>query len=662
MTPMVTRLPGFALLIALPLMSFPARAADALPAQVARLAEQVRRAEAVRDIKRLQAIYVYYLQLGLWDEASSLFSRDGAIGEGAKRTTGKEAIAAYLRKTIGNGAAGIAQGRLYAEFVYAPVVTLAVDGMKGKGRWHTFVADARYGVSADWSGTIQENVYVLEDGRWKIEMLQPYPLFSGAYETGWKNVDPVLRAVPFHFSVDSLGIPSTHLQEGWTAPAGTPQPSLGEIERRVTRLNDESQIQNLQNAYGYYVDRRLWDDVADLFAADGVMEAAGDKAKGPRAIRAMLEGTAPAGLRTGELNDHLQFDLVVTIAPDGQSAIARGLELGMVGKANVAGAWTVATFENDYVKRGGKWMLAHMRLYPRAQTDFLQSWAKSALASAPLAKAGEPVPAAQAALQYPGAAFPALRFVNPVSGAATRYAADETIIALAPPAQNPAAPAAGSEAGDPAARLAEAARQLAVASAYDGAENVSTAYGYYIDEFLWRPIGDLFSRDGWKELSYVGTYQGNERVYQSLVRRYGSGGRFTPSMAIHQKVQPVTTPAPDGQSARIHLRLFQLGTGPNPGGSQIGGHYENMAVIENGLWKISGMDLDYVWTGNITTGWVKIDPTTNTRNLPPSGLLADYPPDRGLRGPSTAPFPELLPVALHFRNPVSGREPPLLLR
>ncbi|MBN8831146.1 MAG: nuclear transport factor 2 family protein, partial [Sphingomonadales bacterium] len=467
--------------------------------------------------------------------------------------------------------------------------------------------------------------------------------------------DPVLRAVPYHFSVETLGLPSTHLQDGWTPPAKS-TPALADVAGRVARLKDESEIQNIQNAYGYYQTRRMWDDVADLFAPDGVMESGADMARGPRAIRAALEAVAPLNLKAGELNDTMQFDTVVTIAPDGRSATARGFQFAAIGKANDWGAWTLATFENAYVKRGGKWMVAHMHLFPRARTDYAQGWARSAIPQALLGKAGRAVPGKQAALQYPNAAFPALSFANPVTGQAPAYPAGMAVLPLtgaAPPADPAAAPA-------PA--LPEVERQLAWASAFDGAENVSNAYGYYIDEFLWRPIGDLFSSRGWKELSYVGAYAGNERIYQSLVRRYGGGGRFVPNMQEHQKVMPVVTPSADGRSARIHLYLFPLGTGPQASAAaHNAGHYENQAVIENGLWKIEGMDLDYIWRGGYGKGWVQVDPNGANTNAPPPRLKTEYPPDGELRGPNEPPWPNMEPLALHFRNPVSGREPALLL-
>ena len=37
-------------------------------------------------------------------------------------------------------------------------------------------------------------------------------------------------------------------------------------------LKDHDQIENLQTAYGFYFDKSLWGEVADLFADDGSFE------------------------------------------------------------------------------------------------------------------------------------------------------------------------------------------------------------------------------------------------------------------------------------------------------------------------------------------------------------------------------------------------------
>jgi hypothetical protein len=37
-------------------------------------------------------------------------------------------------------------------------------------------------------------------------------------------------------------------------------------------MTEESLVRNIQAAYGHYVNRRMWDDVVDLFAANGCMK------------------------------------------------------------------------------------------------------------------------------------------------------------------------------------------------------------------------------------------------------------------------------------------------------------------------------------------------------------------------------------------------------
>ena len=119
----------------------------------------------------------------------------------------------------------------------------------------------------------------------------------------------------------------------------------------------------------------------------------------------------------------------------------------------------------------------------------------------------------------------------------------------------------------------------------------------------------------------------------------------------------MTTVAADGKSAHIHLRLFQLGSAPTPTSGEIGGIYEDKIILENGLWQIAAMDLDYIWTSSNANGWGKVAAAAPR----PATPLKDYPADRPLRGPVSAPYPAIVPLPFHYLNPVSGRKPPLLL-
>src|SRR5690606_29567300 len=91
-----------------------------------------------------------------------------------------------------------------------------------------------------------------------------------------------------------------------------------DLAARAERLRDEQDIENLQKIYGYYVDRRMWDHVADLFAEDGTIEMAlRGVYVGRERVREFLDLLGPQGLTDGVLNDHVQLQPVVTVAPDG---------------------------------------------------------------------------------------------------------------------------------------------------------------------------------------------------------------------------------------------------------------------------------------------------------------------------------------------------------
>ena len=129
-------------------------------------------------------------------------------------------------------------------------------------------------------------------------------------------------------------------------------------------------------------------------------------------------------------------------------------------------------------------------------------------------------------------------------------------------------------------------------------------------------------------------------------------------LTIHQTVQPVIHVSADARSAKIRVRLFQMG-GPAGGeGSWISGIYENTSVNEDGTWKLSGMDLDYIWTAPSRGGWVRV---TTPPAAPVVAMAKEFPPDRPLRGSIAAPFPKVHTVPFHYKNPVSGRVPPVLL-
>lgn len=642
--PMLILLSGLVSLSVIP-AAVPAQEA---PPTIGVLEARLGHAEGVRAIKRIQHAYAQYLGSGRWQAAAGLFAGEGVLQHGEDSTSGHDGIAAFLADRYGDATGKLSEGMLNQHLHLSPVISIEPGGRTALGRWRLVSLQGRFGENAIWQGGIFENRYVLEDGHWRIAHLKYHPVYGGDYEQGWRilaeETQDSVEPIPFHFTPDSAGVPWPRVNEEGVERTAVDTATVAELDARAARLIDEDRIIRLQSAWGYYRDRQMWDDLADLFHESGSLAIGRiGTYRGRDSIRETLVQFGEQPLPADRINDHLQLQMVVTVSADGGSATARGTELQMLGVHGESSQWGLGIFENRYRKVEGRWQISEVRIHPRLLTDYASGWGEVAL-PAPEPHDGYPTDAPSSAMSRP---YPALD----LSG----FSFDERVAR--------ARRAAVSESESGAAALTELTRKLRMLNAYDGAENVSNAYGYYIDEFLWDNMADVFSTDGWKELSYIGIYDGRERVRQSVVSRYGRGGRRANGMTYHQKTQPVITVAEDGRSARIRTRLFQLNSSTFNPGSYISGIYENRVVNENGIWKIRSMDLDYAWVANYDGGWEAVEPGASNRfALDPDSLQGEQAPDRPLRGVTFAPYPlEQVDMAFHYRNPVSGREPPLFL-
>ncbi len=517
-------------------LAVPAHADQALDS----FARDVARTESVRAVKTLQHSYAQYAQYGLWNEVGALFAPeatftfDGLVMP-AQTAKGPAAIAAFLRARYGGGQDGIRANGLSSMFIDNPLMNLSADGASAQARWNALIFHGHDG-QAQIEGGIFENDYVLDGGVWKIAAARYFPQLDGPYEKGWVNWGGGdLPILPHHFTVDTSGIPNPPAIG--TAPQT--KATLAELRRRVDAMNDEDRVRGLQAAYGFYEDRKMWDDIVDLFAQDGVVEIGGqDVYRGPTGVRRWLESMGPAGLKHGQLNDRVQFDVNVTIAAGGNEAWARGIELGMLGEADQEkGWWEVATFRNRFVKDGGVWKISEMRRFPLMKTDIFLGWGKSRIIAS--------------------VDMPAFLGSHPVTGKQVQPAGSATLVAA-----NPLTAAIAP--GTPTSvTLDEARRRLARSAAFDGITNVSAAYGYYLDDSMPAGFGGIMAKKGFKMTPFSGYYVGRDRVLSARVS--GEPPKTRHGISYHWLVQPVILISDDGRSAVGRFRLFQPRTGKTVG-------------------------------------------------------------------------------------------------
>ena len=172
---------------------------------------------------------------------------------------------------------------------------------------------------------------------------------------------------------------------------------IAELTQRVERLEGHRAVKKLQRAFGYYVDRGLWSEAADLFADDGTIEIGldGVYVGGERIAEYLkrLHG-GPEGLIYGQLNEWVTLQPSISVAADGRSATARWRDLGMLGQYKKHAEWRDGIYENMYVRGAdGIWRIGSLHLWINFEVPYEKGWARL--------KPGEGLHRSQASLDFP---------------------------------------------------------------------------------------------------------------------------------------------------------------------------------------------------------------------------------------------------------------------
>jgi len=196
------------------------------------------------------------------------------------------------------------------------------------------------------------------------------------------------------------------------------------LSSEVAQLEAARAIRNLQRAFGFYMDRGLWSEAADLFAEDGTVEIGMDGVYvGKARIRDYLRrlGGGQDGLRYGQLNEWVTLQPLITVAADGRSARARWRDLGMLGDFGHMAYWRDGIYENDYVLEDGVWKIRALHLFVNFVAPYEGGWARLKPAAkdwrSEAARAFPPDrPPTANYRPFPEPQLPPFHFVHPVTG------------------------------------------------------------------------------------------------------------------------------------------------------------------------------------------------------------------------------------------------------
>ncbi|MEJ0006925.1 MAG: nuclear transport factor 2 family protein [Steroidobacteraceae bacterium] len=641
----------------------------ALQHSVAALQARAAALRDINDIKRLQRAYGYYTDLGQWDQVADLFSRNATLEIGLDGVyRGQDRVRQYLR-AVGGGHVGLAPGQVNQSLQLMPVINLAPDGLSAKGTWRAVILAGQANKAAAWGEGPYENEYVKVDGVWKISALHWYQTLMTPYgEGGWsRNPDltgghyapaslapdappteqykvwPGAHVPHFHFKNQAPSL-RTDGAQGSVGTIRAVQWTDAQLQRQLAALNhdvqlleDQNAIEKLQRIYGYYLDKGLWSQAADLFADDGEVDIAGrGNYLGKAHVLAYLRAIGPEGPVAGRLYDNMQLQPIVHVGTDGTTAKARWHLFAQLAQAGQFHEWGVGVYENEYVKREGIWRIRRLNFYPTLYTPYEAGWAKSVAAYSRFEPDLKPDKAATALASLPAVA--PFDYLNPATEAANRQSWTATPAVL---------DAVGSTPERMASSTAALTQRLGLLEDAAIIENLHAMYGYYLATLEWDSLTDLWAPEGTIEIALRGVYVGKPAVRRNL-NLYGQQGLDDGVLHNHMQYQPVIDVARDGLTAKMRSRAFSMMGNYGKNGTWMGGVYENTYVKRDGIWRIESDHVINSYFAPYDVGWKDLA----ARDAP--GITGSNPPD----APPTVHF-EMYPRSFlppfHYLNPVTGK-------
>jgi SnoaL-like protein len=325
---------------------------------------------------------------------------------------------------------------------------------------------------ARWGLGVFENEYVKESGVWKIKTLHLYTTMYTPYEDGWaktalpnagpsselppdqpSSVDykafPAAYVVPFHYENPVTGAPvkfpaQSPAQENGAGPLtgvsgikvsiptdakidrvdGLTQ-ALDALEHKLGLLEDLTQLERMNSIYGYYLAHLQWDDLTGIFSPTGSIEIAMRGVYiGSASVRRNLDLYGKAtDSQFGLQHNHMQFQPVIDVAPDGQSAKMRSRALSIMGQWQRYSQWMGGVYENDYIKENGVWKIKHDQVFNTYFIPYTVGWKTVQPRPPPGITESNPpdAPPTHPFEMYPKPFLPPFHYGNPVTGAAVSW-------------------------------------------------------------------------------------------------------------------------------------------------------------------------------------------------------------------------------------------------
>ena len=179
-------------------------------------------------------------------------------------------------------------------------------------------------------------------------------------------------------------------------------------------------------------------------------------------------------------------------------------------------------------------------------------------------------------------------------------------------------------------------------------ENLQRIFGFYFDKNQWTQAADLFTADATLEWGGSGVYEGKDRIL-AYFQTWGAEGPQQGVLNDHMQLQPVITIDADGTTAHGRWHHFSQEAVHGESHHWGTGIYENEYRFEDGVWKISKLQLYSTMRTPYDDGWAV---TALPRTIPMQELPPDRPPSVDYEN-----YPAVFVPPFHYTNPGAAAAP-----
>jgi hypothetical protein len=241
-----------------------------------------------------------------------------------------------------------------------------------------------------------------------------YEAYPGAFVAPFHYPHPVNSGAPAPLEADAALM---------AADLDQLAAQLDALERRIEALTEIEALENFNGIYGYYLAHNQWDSLAGLFTEDGVIEIAmRGQYIGSESVRRNLNLYGEqGGEQQGLLHNHMQFQPVITLGPDNETARIRSRALSIMGQFEGYANWMGGVYENSLAKVDGEWKMTKDQVFNTYFAAYDQGWKDITRRAPPgITDANPPdLPPSYPFEMYPSAFVAPYHYPNPVTGVAT---------------------------------------------------------------------------------------------------------------------------------------------------------------------------------------------------------------------------------------------------